>query len=498
MTLIIEQRFPLGRFHATRWKQGNYGDAYGEWPPSPYRLLRALFGRWFQYAREQGWGNEQEEAQRKQLLEPLLKALADVLPSFYLPENTARLLAYKHYQPVKRPARTLVADECRALPPEEAVLWFWQVELKEPQRKLLENLLARIVYFGRAESFCRMELLESSDKQPNCTLSEISTHDGVPVLAPIPGQFSVETLKLATGDAKLENAPLPPGTRWFYAHLPQPQKAPPPRVLRRATYPSGLQCVQFAVGGRVFPPMREWVRVTERFRGRVIKHLALQLEPTSQGKYERLSSSARGQISLMAGKNAEGRPLTGHQHAYFLLWPDVEGVPRRLVVYRREPFNDREIAALLAASEIPLRWDFAAPQWLLRLVPLPFDVPPPDGLFGESDVWRSLTPFVAPANRHRFRKNGRARLGESLDRIITKLVEAQGLPLPSAVHDLGRDLWVYLHETRERRKVRQATGTPWVRPGRYLELRFKEKVRGPLILGDSSHFGLGLFVPADE
>jgi len=42
MALIIQQQFPLGRFHATRWNQGAFGDAYGEWPPSPWRLLRAL------------------------------------------------------------------------------------------------------------------------------------------------------------------------------------------------------------------------------------------------------------------------------------------------------------------------------------------------------------------------------------------------------------------------------------------------------------------------
>jgi len=38
-TLSIE--FPFGRYHATPWSQGpNSGDV--EWPPSPWRLFRAL------------------------------------------------------------------------------------------------------------------------------------------------------------------------------------------------------------------------------------------------------------------------------------------------------------------------------------------------------------------------------------------------------------------------------------------------------------------------
>src|SRR5690606_40929388 len=35
MALVLEQSFPLGRFHATRWNQNPFEDPYGEWPPSP-------------------------------------------------------------------------------------------------------------------------------------------------------------------------------------------------------------------------------------------------------------------------------------------------------------------------------------------------------------------------------------------------------------------------------------------------------------------------------
>ena len=52
MKLVLRQEFPLGRFHATSWRVNPYDDPHGEWPPSPWRLVRAVTARWYQWARE--------------------------------------------------------------------------------------------------------------------------------------------------------------------------------------------------------------------------------------------------------------------------------------------------------------------------------------------------------------------------------------------------------------------------------------------------------------
>src|SRR5713226_7278794 len=83
MSLVLEQSFPLGRFHATRWNQNPFEDPYGEWPPSPWRLLRALAARWFQYGRETG---DTDDTLRNRIL----TKLAQEVPCFRLPENTWR------------------------------------------------------------------------------------------------------------------------------------------------------------------------------------------------------------------------------------------------------------------------------------------------------------------------------------------------------------------------------------------------------------------------
>jgi CRISPR-associated protein Csb2 len=59
--------------------------------------------------------------------------------------------------------------------------------------------------------------------------------------------------------------------------------------------------------------------------------------------------------------------------------------------------------------------------------------------------------------------------------------------------DPAKTVWVRLHETRERRFERDQTRTPLVRPGFHLLIEFDAPVTGPIIVGDSSHFGLGQF-----
>ena len=509
MALIIEQRFPMGRFHATRWKENPFGDPHAEWPPSPWRLLRALAARWFQYARESG--NFDETGRDK-----LLRRLASNLPAFVLPSATRRGLPIKQYQPTgvewtdksksaaayKKPQTTLVEDHYRVVPDDESLFWVWdQINLDDSQTALLDHLLERTLYFGRAESFCRLRRVECLPEgaTPNCHLTERGGEATTPVLAPIPGEeLKIETLLAITDDKEhLKGRPVPPGTTWYYAQLP-PQPTMTTPITHRSCYPQGLRCVQFAVGGRVYPPLRRWVKITERFRGRVIRQLGLQVSPDSGGRYDLLSPDHKEILALITGKDGQGQPLRGQRHAFFLLWPDADGLPTRLVVWRSEAFTDDEIHALLKASEWPLAWENDASEWKVRLVPVPFDTPPPAGLLSESLVWESVTPFVPPANRHRFRKNGRLRPGESIDRILSILLQAESKPEPRRVTLLGDEqeqVWVNLHETRTMRFSRESDRTPWVRPGFRLQVEFPVPVRGPLILGDSSHFGLGLFLP---
>jgi CRISPR-associated protein Csb2 len=63
--LVVELRFLTGRYHATPWGR-NVNEGATEWPPSPYRLVRALIDIWKR--KRPQWPVEK--------VEPLLAALA--------------------------------------------------------------------------------------------------------------------------------------------------------------------------------------------------------------------------------------------------------------------------------------------------------------------------------------------------------------------------------------------------------------------------------------
>lgn len=514
MALVIRQTFPLGRFHATRWNQNPFEDPFGEWPPSPWRFLRALAARWFQYQREAG---ESASGARDRLL----GALAASVPRFYLPPDTWCGPTLKQYQPTalepqykyrKDPktkknvldyqfravSTTLVEDHYRLVAPRESVFWLWDsCALDEQHVVLLDQLLARMLYFGRAESFCRMDRVVSplTAPEPNCLLVPRDTGDRSPVLVQDPNaELNLAALLDFTDGKHLSGKPIPPGTAWFYAAVPERSvRKEPPRSRGRDRTP--LNCLQFAIGGRVYPPLEHLVKLTERFRGRVLRMWCRRVTGAADATYEGLTVHQKNALALMSGKDANGRALPGHRHAYYLVWPDELGLPTRLMVWRPDaPFTVDEIEAMLTAATSPISWQSGAPDWSVRVVALPSATPPPLGFAESARIWRSATPFVPPSGRHHFRKGGRLRLAESADRSLRRLLESAGYPSPARISiEPSKPLWLRLHETREQRRVRKESRTPLVRPGYRMRIEFAEPVSGPLVVGDSAHFGLGLF-----
>ncbi|NQT12681.1 MAG: type I-U CRISPR-associated protein Cas5/Cas6, partial [Planctomycetes bacterium] len=158
----IELTFPGGRWHATPWgRQVNEGAV--EWPPSPWRLLRALLAVWHHKCPD-----VPEDEMRR-----LISALGSP-PSFQLPPASQGHT--RHYMPAASDSRTKIFDTFVTVAPQGALVVAWpDIELDGSLSRLLDRLLSMMTYFGRAESWVEARLLDAWDGEPNT--EPVNGHD---------------------------------------------------------------------------------------------------------------------------------------------------------------------------------------------------------------------------------------------------------------------------------------------------------------------------------
>jgi len=504
MRIVLKQIFPLGRFHATPWRVNPFDDPYGEWPPSPWRLVRGVVARWYQWWREDpqradGW------------LDPLIQALCTSSYAFHLPVHVQRGSPLRQYFPVefgwnpkekKKAAvrsygKSLAQDNYLCLPVggNGTVWWFLESDLwTEELAEALNQCLERMTYFGRAEAFTRIVVATYPGEAPpsNCTLMDRRVSGTVPVLVP-DSTATREDIERVTDNPETIGCSVPPGARILYATRPASpavrEIGSPPKFYRQTNV------IQFAIGWNVPPAARAIVRLTAKFRGAVLKEMLRKLTGDPRITWGKAPPEVREAVAEMAGKDAQGKPLKGHRHTEYLVWCE-DGKPVRLVAWRNgRPFDENEQESLLRAAGRQFSWTATrghADVWKVRLVPLDRAVPLPPGFDGATAiVWESATPYVPP--RHYLRR-GKPRLRESIERQILRELSLRGFACAEqvAVEQVGNPEWVAVHLPRCQKSETAFIG---VRRGYRLRLRFPKPVGGPIRLGHSSSFGLGLFRP---
>lgn len=503
MRVVLRQSFPLGRFHATPWRVNPFADHLGEWPPSPWRLVRAVVARWYQWKRETGGEDDAAE------LDQLVRALCESSYYFRLPVNARRGRPLRQYQPaefswnpadkgkaaVRSYGTTLYQDNYWCVPRDEAGVVWWLIEGDDwtpPLLEVLDRCLERLIYFGRAETLTAIRRVDGETPEPNCALRNGShSPAAVRVLVPERGATRTDVERVTNDPLAARNIPL--GARTMYAELPL---APPAReepLVQRSS--SDCQLVQLAIGWSVAPEFRAVVRLTARFRSAVLQeHLRLKTGSKS-ATWRAAPASLRDAIAEMTGKDAEEKPLHGNRHAEFLVWWE-NALPTRLLIWRSgRPFDEDERAAILLAAARQISWAAAgsdAEAWKIRLVPLDTAVPAPPG-FDETRaaVWESLTPYVPP--RH-YLRGGKPRASESLPNQIRRelILREVNAGEQIDVQEIASPAWVAVHSPRIKAAERAFLGD---RRGYWVRLSFQEPIAGPLRLGHSSSFGLGLFKP---
>jgi CRISPR-associated protein Csb2 len=536
--IAISFKFLAGRYHATPWGR-HVNEGAVEWPPSPWRILRALVATWKRTVPDL----PQEQ------VEPILRALAEP-PEFLLPPastgHTRHFMPwFKGWNP-KEPdkAKTKVFDTFVAVP-REAPLWVqWpNATLDEDQRVALTHLLRNLNTLGRSESWCEAELGDGADNpdwracrplQGNMT----PDHEIVRLLCPDPASafadnHVVTVTKKTTGRGKtrrtveerstiydpawnlcMETLQLhrerwsdPPGSRWVPYTRPRDCFKVMPKVCSQRTADhSRIHVVRYALDSTVLPLVTETLPVAESARR------------TLMGIYGRLTENdgVRGRSSILSGKDEHGQPLADHHHAYYLPTDeDGDGRLDHLTVYATGGFGQDERRAFDRLCELWAGRE-GEDRHPLRLLLLGM------GAYGEyapgplrtSKIWVSATPYLAT----RYAKTrGRNRIDlRSPEARAAFLQEDLRAQLVAVRPDLAGEgapevtiepLWDQHHVfevagtwrpiqfKRFRRKAgddggRRLTGS--------FRLIFSKPVRGPIVLGWSSHFGLGQFVPVGE
>ncbi len=536
--LAVEMRFPAGKYHATPWnRQVNEGAV--EWPPSPWRIQRALISTWYHKLEA-----EIDENTIRKIIEKL-----SATPQFSLPQ--ASLGHTRHYMPLYREAPTMVIDTFAAIDSESRLIIFWpQVDLSSEENSALLMLLDRMGYLGRAESWVEARLAEDSSDQVNCIpLQEGAVlpegFESVQTLAPMaPQEYlrwretklearksrklaelhdmakangkSDDTVKLKkrdlekieqslpvdlfsalhadTGDLKKAGWSQPPGSVWVFYTRPRSSFEVAPRAGKRAYSRKKPTVARFAVASQVLPRLTDAISFAERI------HMALV-------------SRSNGS-SLFTGCDESGKPLEGHGHAFILcesslgLGKGMRGEITHVVIHAPRGFQLQDRQAL---DSLTCVWGHGGHdvQLILLGVGQPEDFAGLDmakgacPILAKSQSWVSRTPFVS--TRHpKATKTGVPKVdGNGLqigspEHELRRLLMLAGFPSPSSVEAVpSTDLAG--HETRWlsfRRQRKQGNGRKVASGLGYgFRIKFPDVVSGPIAIGYGAHFGLGLFVP---
>jgi len=478
----IDLNFLAGRFHATPWgRHVNEGEP--EWPPSPWRLLRALVASWKRTA------PEIPEAE----VERVVRKLASSPPEFRLPQAVAGHT--RHYMPQSN-QKLIVHDPFIIVPKEGTPLSFlWSdLSLDPEERKALEILLQGIGYFGRAESWCEAALgagkvtpnafpSSSAAEQENATTSHS-------VLCPA-SDIEIEQLMVETSELQKKGYNRPPGSRFL--SYERPRDALTAGRLARSRPGPRVHIAEFLLQARVLPNRTDALRIGEWARMAVNK------------QFKKVMNNDEAYSPCFSGKSQGEQRTDQHQHAFYLTGSSsVQNGAReverrkldRLFIFAPEGFEEKELETLKGLTSIP---DFRRRPpskhqrtEQLKLIPLALlGDRDQEALFGAGETWVSLTPYLCS----RFpKKNGK----DSPARQILRECRQRGIPEPKV-----EEIDIRGHALEGKRDDNSWCGfarrrwhkdNPPDKP-RGFRLTFPHPVIGPICLGKSCHFGMGRFVP---
>lgn len=414
----------------------------------------------------------------------------------------------------------------------------WDCALDPETLDLLARLAANLNYLGRSESWVEATLLPASAPVPagqDC----LPHHDG---LRPGP-EYEQITVQAAEPPASfaawrdgqvakaLEPYPLPTGKnppkklvadraaavapypvdlvdalQWDTARWKEHRWSQPPGS-RRVLYWRRADALDIARPAQARPrqaaPVAAMLLALTTSSGRrgglpMATRTLPQAELLHRALIRRVAQGNRVDCPVLTGKDADGRPLTGHRHARILpLDLDGDAHLDHILILARMGLDATAQAAIRGLQRThtkgadDLQVALAASGSLATLL----QVGPPihnglSAILQPHRTWQSVTPFVPP--RHLKSRGAHTLAGQIAAELATHGLPAADITVLPFTDAYARAL---RHHIRTRRDTARAAP---VDCGFAIRLTFPEPVAGPVAIGYASHFGLGLFAAVQE
>ncbi len=470
--LALSFRFLAGRYHATQWGS-NVNEGVIDWPPSPWRILRAIIATWKKTA---------QDIQDNEMF-PILKTIAECDVSFSLP-NTIQSHT-RHYMPIWGEGKTTkIVDSFMVIDPQECVVVIWNdVKLGKKQEEILDRVINNMTYFGRAESWCEVQRVEKPPPS-NC----FKLGDGVNIkdknlvrvlVANKNNDKFFENLCVETGDLHKKRMINPPGSEWVQYELPKDTLAK--QLENTSVSQKPINIIRYRIAGSVRPKITKSLHV-----GDFLRRVAMS-------RYGKANENKTSQT--FTGKQSNGKPLEGnHSHAFFLPTDeDGDNILDHVTIIARDPFDEKEMNALAFMKYIRYGQNGFS---LVFQGYGELDDFKKVSILQKSKRWRSVTPFVL--NRH-IKVRGRA--GEK--HIVDAPIDQLQLEIKRRFGDTVTIKNIKINDANSTMKcsLKPIQFSRWRKDGLTgfgaydVLIEFDKEIQGPLSFGHASHFGLGLFAP---
>jgi len=512
MSLSLIFRFVVGRYHATPYGH-HVNEGLIEWPPSPWRLLRALVSVGYTHGH---WDHTGPTCTGRSVI----YKLASDLPRYRLPHaNSAHS---RHYMPIGTldargtECAMLVFDTWARIDGELAMIWDG-VDIDETEMPLLTSLVESLNYLGRSESWVIGRVAAPSEPvlDSNCQAEQPGKNpsagwEQVSLLSPVSASDYAAWRERELEHRAAEHYPadllecLQADTSWMRRHgWNQPPGS------RRVSYwrpPDAIAVVRHMAQRTALPRPQSAILLSlthASHNDHVLPDVTRTL-PQAELLHSKLVGTAAQMgtpPSVLTGCDKHRNPLrNSHMHAHINpLDLDGDGRLDHVLIWTAAGLGADALAAIRAVRSMPAKNSLDP----LRLAPVMVGdlcdlnrLPAPYGthaskLMAESAAWQSLTPLVLP--RHIKARGRNTLVGQ-----IKAELASRGLPEPTEIKVLRQIPTVtdgnrYQERFRHFVMSRRNGPPPPAAQGFAVRLFFDRKIAGPVAIGYGSHYGLGLF-----